>query len=539
MKKLYDLVYRRSVWLIVLTALVISSISLGIIQGGIVPQVKELASMHVDQKEKEIDAFIEKNKQSLRYLAGFLETIPMDAEHDQEILRVLQTFQKNSETQYESLGYITINGMKHVTGNEVFNVSDRDYFKELQTNEYVITDPFISRSNKEKIILMITRIYDEEHHVKGYVSGALTVSYLQEVLDSLGDIHFSGRIVTNDETILFGKETKPKNVYEIRRQIPSNPKWTFVLEVPKNYLTKDIYKAMALIIIATGLMILLCSMLSKSFAKQIEEPVESLDCVMKQSKEGKLVPLHMNSNIEEFNSLSSSYNVMIEDIQSLLQQVKESERIKNQANNRAMFASIKPHFLYNTLETISTMAYDNEDEEVEEAINNLATLFRIGLSDDREIITLEEEILHVSSYLAIQELRYGDMCSYQLELHDVNKDIPFMKFVIQPLVENAIYHGVKLLEKPSTITIAIYKEGSDVIVDVCNVYETMDYDLIHRLNTRLQNNCVNEFEEGYGLFNVNNRLKYHFGNVYGIELIAKDHVFISRVRHPIMKGEDL
>ena len=223
---------------------------------------------------------------------------------------------------------------------------------------------------------------------------------------------------------------------------------------------------------------------------------------------------------------------MIDEIHQLLEEVKEKEHQRNEADNRAMYAQIKPHFLYNTLETIQAMAFDHDDEDVEQAIHDLAVFFRIGLSDNRQIITLEEEIMHVKSYLNIQKLRYHDILNDEWDIDNSLLKRPFLKFTLQPLVENAIYHGAKLLNKSSTIHIRVYAENDAIAIDVCNAYHEIDQEHIRQINEALKKADIPDNNLGYGLFNVNARIKHQYGNEYGVILSAENHIFKSYMTQP-------
>lgn len=260
--------------------------------------------------------------------------------------------------------------------------------------------------------------------------------------------------------------------------------------------------------------------------------MQRLETVMSKAKDGLLEKSNETTNIKEFYTLNSSYNTMIDEIHQLLEEVKEKEHQRNEADNRAMYAQIKPHFLYNTLETIQAMAFDHDDEDVEQAIHDLAVFFRIGLSDNRQIITLEEEIMHVKSYLNIQKLRYHDILNDEWNIDNSLLKRPFLKFTLQPLVENAIYHGVKLLNKSSTVHIRVYAEDDAIAIDVCNAYHEIDQEHICQINEALKKADIPDNNLGYGLFNVNARIKHQYGNEYGVILSAENHIFKSYMTQP-------
>lgn len=318
----------------------------------------------------------------------------------------------------------------------------------------------------------------------------------------------------------------------MKKNLISNPNWTYVLEIPRSYYMNTILETIALITVVTILIIFITLFLVQKIVTEFVSPLQHLETVMSKAKDGVLEKSNEKTNIKEFYTLNSSYNTMIDEIHQLLEEVKEKEHQRNEAYNRVMYAQIKPHFLYNTLETIQAMAFDHDDEDVEQAIHDLAVFFRIGLSDNRQIITLEEEIIHVKSYLNIQKLRYHDILNDEWDIDDSLLQRPFLKFTLQPLVENAIYHGAKLLHKPSTIHICVYAEGSAIAVDVCNAYHEVNQEHIRQINEVLQKADIPNNNLGYGLFNVNARIKHQYGDAYGVVLSADNHIFKSYMIQP-------
>lgn len=230
---------------------------------------------------------------------------------------------------------------------------------------------------------------------------------------------------------------------------------------------------------------------------------------------------------------------MIHNIETLINKLEYEERLKKEAEYKALYSQIKPHFLYNTLETIQAMAIEKDDEDVETAIGDLATLFRIGLSSDKTFINIEDELKHLESYVNIQLLRYKSKFIYTIDEGDIKRGSKFMKFTLQPLVENAIYHGIKLMEKPGFISVKIDISEDRYVIRVINSCENVDTEKINQVNYLLESRFEEENGgDGYGLYNVNQRLKLNFGKEYGVKLVTGENQVTAIVTHPILKEEN-
>ena len=154
---------------------------------------------------------------------------------------------------------------------------------------------------------------------------------------------------------------------------------------------------------------------------------------------------------------------------------------------------------------------------------------------DNSFIKIEDELKHLTSYVNIQLLRYGDKFTFKLNYDNINKKSKFMKFTLQPLVENAIYHGVKLMDKIGHINVDIYCLNNNYIIKIINTSDKIDKNKINKVNELLKNDYKKENEEGYGLYNVNQRLKLNFGEKYGVRLKINKSKVIAVVTHPILE----
>lgn len=231
---------------------------------------------------------------------------------------------------------------------------------------------------------------------------------------------------------------------------------------------------------------------------------------------------------DEVGRLAKSFNHMIDQIQEHIralemekEHAKEIQKQKRKAEMLALQAQINPHFLYNTLNMITWQAVDQGADEISVLSNALGKYFRISLSKGRESITIKEEAEHVNSYLEIQKIRYKSMMNYRIEIPARIESCYIVKLVLQPLVENALYHGIKGRDVPGSIWIHGRQEGDRIYLMVEDDGEGIEPEKLKLLNSRLEKGELDS-QSGYGIYNVNNRLKLYYGEAYGLKLEARD-----------------
>jgi two-component system sensor histidine kinase YesM len=250
-------------------------------------------------------------------------------------------------------------------------------------------------------------------------------------------------------------------------------------------------------------------------------PIKKLHNVTTTITKNDLQALVTNENVDEITELGMSFNIMIGRIRELLDaKINEQENLKK-AELRALQAQINPHFLYNTLDTIVWMAEANKTDQVIEIVRALSSFFRIALSKGKDWITIRQEIEHVTSYLTIQKMRYRDILDYKIEVDEDVLDATILKLTVQPLVENALYHGIKNKRNGGSITVRARRSDHDLIL-----LEVQDdgvgftpYKLAQiRANMDDDSDQITLKESGFGLENVNKRVKLYYGKQYGLSV---------------------
>ncbi len=250
-----------------------------------------------------------------------------------------------------------------------------------------------------------------------------------------------------------------------------------------------------------------------SFTKPIKDLVDVTDRVSR----GDLTARSVNDSHDEVGVLSVSMNEMIEQINVLLSQItKEQIRIR-EAELELLQSQINPHFLYNTLDTIIWLAEGGDQKKVVDMVKSLSAFFRTSLSRGKDIITIRDELVHAKSYLEIQQFRYQDILDYEIDVSEQYSEYTIPKITIQPLIENALYHGIKNKRGGGRIVVSARDEGDDIIISVSDNGIGMTPERLHEVTSGLNGDQPSD-NAIYGLYNVNERIKLKFGDKYGITL---------------------
>jgi two-component system sensor histidine kinase YesM len=256
-------------------------------------------------------------------------------------------------------------------------------------------------------------------------------------------------------------------------------------------------------------------------SKSIYAPIKRLHDVTTTIARHDIEALVTADNADEITELGLSFNIMVGKIKELLDaKIEEHENLKK-AELRALQAQINPHFLYNTLDTIIWMAEARRIDQVVELVRVLSRFFRITLSKGKDWITVREEIEHVECYLAIQKIRYRDILYYQIDVPDDVRGGQMLKLTLQPLVENALYHGIKNKRKGGAIVVRGRRLEGDLLqiqVEDNGIGMTQEQAAQIRalLNAEAGGSVI--AESGYGINNVNQRIKLYYGQEYGLTI---------------------
>jgi two-component system sensor histidine kinase YesM len=350
-----------------------------------------------------------------------------------------------------------------------------------------------------------------------------TMQTLKEYVDMMGNQIVKNSTAAENEAVLekirfvTGVVEEVVQDYVIFEVDRTNTKYE---QMRGSFLRWEIF-SIVLIISAVGFSVLAAWGLSRS----IYTPIKKLHDVTTTITKNDLQALMTSDNVDEITELGMSFNIMIGKIRELLDsKIKEQENLKK-AELRALQAQINPHFLYNTLDTIIWMAEAKKNAQVIEIVSALSSFFRISLSKGRDWITIGEEIERTNSYLTIQKMRYRDILDYEIQVDERVANYTILKLVLQPLVENALYHGIKNKRQGGTIIVrAKPKNENEVQLEVEDNGIGFTPEKLAQLQEELEDDSGDiKLESGFGIGNVNKRIRLYYGKQYGISVKSEYH----------------
>ena len=272
----------------------------------------------------------------------------------------------------------------------------------------------------------------------------------------------------------------------------------------------NIYISVAVVLLVMALII------AVSLSRQITKPIKCLQDVMQRNQRGGFELEHVPvQGRNEISSLCVSYNHMIEYIGELLEINIQKMKEQQWSELRALQAQINPHFLYNTLDSIIWMIETEEQEQAIKMTSALARFFQQSIGTSEIFVTIREELEYTRQYLIIQRMRYKDKLDFDIQVNQDILNMNIIKMVLQPLVENSLYHGLKYKKGQGVIRIAGYRLKDKILIKVSDNGIGMDKDTLNKL-FELKEKSEEQKSKGIGLANIQNRLRLYYGEEYGL-----------------------
>lgn len=285
--------------------------------------------------------------------------------------------------------------------------------------------------------------------------------------------------------------------------------------------------------------VLLGVIITKLYITPIHNLINNINTV----KTGDLsVRIDTSDSYSEISDVQTSFNEMLDSIQKLVEENYEITIREKEAQIKSLEAQINPHFLYNTLDTINWKVYLLGGEDVSKLIQCLSQILRYSISSKLSVVTLQQDIEQVQNYLYIQKVRYEGRFIVKFDLHPDTMGLKIHKFLIQPIVENSIVHGLEEKESGGIIKISSQKTEDELIIEIFDNGIGMSAKQISTIfdnNTLFASGQHGEMRTHIGLNNVHNRLKFYYGEKYGLEIQSKEGEFTNVILHfPIVKSSE-
>jgi len=441
--------------------------------------------------------------------------------------------------------------------NYVKDYSEYEWYQKAVENprQSIITGPQVHEflmGNTEQTISLSRMINSSENgSFAGVIVIDMNLNQIEEICDSSDMIEHGSLCILNgngelvyktesaDENYDLSKEETLKELrqtinteedvekfvalgdgeYQIGREKMNAAGWTLISIIPKQSIMQSIHTTV-LYLALTGILLNIVIVLAlNSILNKVVQPISLLKKSMDEAEAENLKVRVSVAGRDEIGMLAKSYNKMMERIEYLMNQVVREQEEKRKFELQALQAQINPHFLYNTLDSIIWMA-ETKNDKVVPMTEALAKLFRLSLNKGNEFITLGQEMEHVQNYLLIQSMRYTDKFDYEIMIAEELRSCRTIKLLVQPIVENCIYHGIKKQKGKGKIQVFTYKEDGNIYIEVIDDGIGMTEEMcIHVLDRNTK--AEKRMGSGMGVWNVNERIKLYFGEIYGLTFESK------------------
>ncbi|MGC6176014.1 sensor histidine kinase [Lacrimispora sp. 38-1] len=420
------------------------------------------------------------------------------------------------------------------TENQHFSDPHVQYIFENNENQYrwVIS---LSRaveltegtSTTQGVLLVDLSYSSLEHLFDGVTTGKGGYVYL---IASDGEILYhpriqlidSGRMKENNKIASGYKDGIHREVFEGRSRIITVKSvgytgWKIVGVTPKSVFSLNTIKTRLFIVFMITLILFILVLINSYISSRITNPIKELEKSVGILEEGDLETAVSIGGSYEIQHLGNSIKNMAIQIRVLMDDIVTEHEAKRKQEFDTLQSQINPHFLYNTLDIIVWMIENEQKNEAVKAVTALARFFRISLSKGKSIITVRDELEHVRSYLMIQHMRFKNKFSYEIQAEEECMELTSLKLILQPLVENAIYHGMEFMDGEGEIQLSVMRKGEDLIFRVSDNGLGMTEDQVQSLFSN-EVHVTSTKGSGIGVKNVNERIKLYFGERYGLTI---------------------
>lgn len=471
-----------------------------------------------------------------------------------------------TDTQLE-ITIITDNSKIYGTGLynsqvEVADVFKTDWYDKLKENPWEvlwIRDEFLNRLHCQKSLEYIYNVWVLKNLETYEPQGLLIIGFKEadfrnlyqkyldkqdsllvygtegEVVSSVGNDLFREKEMDNlgklvkDETGMI--QVDHKNYYASTSEIPV-PGWKVQILTSQSKLLYEYNNFRNIIYIVFSLYFLIVIVFSFIIAKNIIAPIHTLWKTMDKASQGKLSVRAVVKSNDEIGHLSGSFNALLDEIDVLMNNIIREQDYKRQAEMQSLYAQINPHFIYNTLTSIRYLVYTEEKERVDYVIKSFVVLLKNSISDSGELWTIEKEINLIEKYIEIQQLSFEEPIDVYYEVPEDLKGCRTLKLLLQPIVENAVMHGLKAKKGYKKLQITVEKSGTRVEIRV------MDNGIGTAQQLTFEDAEIS-FDENIGLKNVHSRIELYFGKPYGLMFMSRPAKgTVVTVRLPYIEAEE-
>jgi len=470
-----------------------------------------------------------------------------------EIEKVLQDYYYRSGT--ESLYLFSSNGDRYTNSRtspyQLADFADHEWFIEAERDRKSVFwgDPLIQGNSMTIPLVRVIREITVPV-TKGYLISTVKESFIANQYENFVTEGVSDYYIVNERGIILSHNEKSKigksfndvfsnyhanisqeeysyininsSKYLLIHYFDKRTGWTFFNSVPENIVKRGAKYIRVITYVLSGILIIISLIVSYLLTRNIIQPLQLLAERMEKAQNGDWDVTIETTNTDEIGKLERSFDVMIRELKKAFVNMIAIQEQKRKAELKVLEFQINPHFLYNTMSTIIWLSEMHENDAVIRVAESLSELFRISISKGHEIISVREELAHVQHYIAIQKVRYSDEFQVEYSINDRVLNMNTIKLILQPLVENSIYHGIRPNNKlgfSGIIRISgELKTTGEIVFHVIDNGIGLNQQEVERLNLFLTNKDNNE-SFGVGIRNVHDRIQLSYGSDYGIQFI--------------------
>ena len=391
-------------------------------------------------------------------------------------------------------------------------------FETIEEDDSLIS-PYVLIDELREDFKELAEITTDKESRKWLLSLLRNLSTLRDRVDDIRDNLEEGN--RYDENI----EMLDNNIYILTELIQDDIQYyiyyqTQSIEQLKNSLNDQVATFLAVFGI-TGFVIVMVAMIATGYVvRSITKPVQELSGAAKKIADGDFSTRVGVATKDEIGTLALNVNEMSGRLEEMVQKIKDDERKMRHTELRLLQEQINPHFLYNTLDTIVWLVEGNSPDKAVNMVVSLSDFFRIVLSKGKDIITIREEEQHVRSYLEIQQVRYRDILEYDISIPEELYGYKILKLTLQPIVENSLYHGIKVKRGKGSILVTGELKDDKIYFDIRDTGVGMSQEDLASIRNKLTRPCK-ETDSGFGLANVNERIRMNYGPEYGVTIDSK------------------
>jgi len=450
---------------------------------------------------------------------------------------------------YSTDGNLLLTNPKYILNNS-YSINSQDWFSKSVKNPstYVFTSPHVQRLFLEKrpwvislshgieaiplpmsqdIIIKVDMNFNTidqlcnqvELGKRGYIyiideNGSIIYHPQQQLIYAGLKEENIEQVINSEKTTFIDDYQGEKRITTIQPIDYANWKMVGVSYVNEIVENRQKFNQLIIVILLFGIVFIIIASFFISY--KISQPIKRLEHQMNKIEGGdfSIDSLEVKGE-DEVKQLTKSFNIMISRIKQLMDQIVSEQELKRKSELKALQAQINPHFLYNTLDSIIWMNENKNYNGVTDMVSALAKLFRISISKGNEIISIENEVEHAKSYLIIQKIRYKNKFDFFIELPEKLKKYMTVKLILQPIIENAIYHGINKITDKGLISIVVSQQRENIQFKITDNGYGIDKQKIAII---LSEKAKTESTSGVGLNNVNERIKLSYGDSYGITI---------------------